>query len=96
MILELPATIQAEFPALAAHWQQIKSKFRQQQVPAHTTLLREGELATHLYLIVQGSLRMWHTTAEREVTLQFFFENQPVTSFESFFGGSPVIRLSKR
>ncbi len=32
---------------------------------------------------------MWHTTPEREVTLQFFFENQPVTSFESFYLNQP-------
>lgn len=89
MNFELTAPIRQEFPALAAHWAQIKPKFQKRQVPAQTTLLNEGEIATQLYLVIQGSLRMWHNTPEREVTLQFFFENQPVTSFESFYLDQP-------
>lgn len=85
----LPPYLGAQFPELATHWARLHTYFHAQHVPAHTVLLTEGTVATHLYLVVQGSLRMWHTTDQRDVTLQFFFENQPVASFESFYLGQP-------
>ncbi|MGP4116659.1 Crp/Fnr family transcriptional regulator [Levilactobacillus zymae] len=86
MAIELPAYLRAKFPELAAHWTSVQSKFKTASIPAQTTLLAAGDVATNLYLIVQGSLRMWRTTASgRDITFQFFFENQPVASFESFY-----------
>ena len=86
MAIELPAYLRAQFPELAAHWASVQSKFKTESIPAQTTLLAAGDVATNLYLIVQGSLRMWRTTASgRDITFQFFFENQPVASFESFY-----------
>lgn len=86
MAIELPAYLRAQFPELAAHWASVQSKFKTESIPAQTTLLAAGDVATNLYLIVQGSLRMWRTTASgRDITFQFFFENHPVASFESFY-----------
>lgn len=89
MTQPLPPYLRAKFPELAAHWAQVQTYFHPCHVPAHTILLTEGTVATKLYLVVQGSLWMWHTTDQRDVTLQFFFENQPVASFESFYLGQP-------
>ncbi len=89
MTHSLPPYLRTKFPELAANWTTVQARFQVRQVPAHTTLLTEGTIATSLYLIVRGSLRMWHTTDQRDVTLQFFFENQPVASFESFYLGQP-------
>lgn len=89
MTQPLPPYLRAKFPELAAHWAQVQTYFHPCHVPAHTILLTEGTVATKLYLVVQGSLRMWHTTDQRDVTLQFFFENQPAASFESFYLGQP-------
>ncbi|GEO68294.1 Crp/Fnr family transcriptional regulator [Levilactobacillus acidifarinae] len=90
MTNDLPAYLRVKFPELAAHWATIQPKFQTQTVPAQTTLLAAGDVATTLYLIVQGSLRMWRTTASgKDITFQFFFENQPVASFESFYLQQP-------
>lgn len=89
MTIALPPYLGAQFPELAAHWDQLQGHFRPQHVPAHTTLLTEGAVATQLYFVVRGSLRMWHSTDQRDVTIQFFFENQLVASFESFYLGQP-------
>lgn len=89
MSVELPPYLSSEFPELALHWDILQTKFHLQTVPAHTTILNEGDVATSLFLIVDGSLRMWHSDNKRDVTIQFFFENQPVASFESFYLGCP-------
>ncbi|MFC6294447.1 Crp/Fnr family transcriptional regulator [Lactiplantibacillus daoliensis] len=78
-----------QFPALMAHWPTLKSKFTAKKVSAGTTLLSEGDVATHLYFIISGAARLSHSSAERDITLQFFFENQIVASFESFYLDQP-------
>ena len=59
-------------------------------VPARTTLLLEGNIANHLYIIQQGIVRLWHASADgHDITLQFFGAGQAVCSFESFYLGTP-------
>lgn len=89
MTVELPTYLKSEFPDLADNWNTLQTKFQLKTLPAHTTILNEGEISTSLFLIVQGSLRMWHNNENQEITLQFFFENQPVASFESFYLSQP-------
>ncbi|MDJ1498260.1 cyclic nucleotide-binding domain-containing protein [Cytophagaceae bacterium DM2B3-1] len=52
--------------------------------PAKTILLREGEIAKKIFLIKYGCVRAWLNHDGVEVSLQFFFEGEMVTSFESF------------
>ncbi|MFD1420051.1 Crp/Fnr family transcriptional regulator [Lactiplantibacillus songbeiensis] len=87
--MELPAYLGQQFPELKAHWPQLKSLFVPQQVPAGTTLLSEGQVATEIYIVTSGALRLWHNSERQEITLQFFFENQLVSSFESFYLDQP-------
>ena len=58
-------------------------------VPAKTTLLDEGEVATKVFLIKQGSLRLWLNNKGRDRTIQFFFEGGVVSSFESVIRQEP-------
>ena len=78
-----------QFPAMAAHWATIQPHFIRQNVSSETTLLAEGEVAENLYFIVSGAARLTHSSDGRDVTLQFFFENQIVASFESFYLNQP-------
>lgn len=48
-------------------------------------LLREGDVSNDLFFVEHGLLRLWHNTDGKDVTLQFFSENQMVSSFESFY-----------
>jgi len=49
--------------------------------PAKTTLLREGEISKNIYFIREGCLRFWFNNEGKDITMQFFFENQPVSGF---------------
>lgn len=55
-------------------------------VPKKTVLLRQGEIADRIYVVNKGALRLWHSTPDgRDITIQFFFNGQIVSSFESFY-----------
>lgn len=63
--------------------------FIEEVVPVKTILLQEGAIARKIYFIKQGCLRMWFNKEGKDITLQFFFENQSVASIESFLSGKP-------
>jgi CRP-like cAMP-binding protein len=74
-------------PGFDPRWHAFRHLFTEIQVPAKTTLLREGEVARQAYYIHQGCLRLWFNDNGKEITFQFFFENQGVSSMESFRTG---------
>jgi len=60
------------------------------EIPAGTILLSEGETATKIYLVVRGCLRGYFIKENgREITSQFFIENQMGSSFESVMTKKP-------
>lgn len=78
-------------PNIKDNWEQIKEMFTEIQVPPKTPLLREGDIANDLYFINQGCLRLWFNDDGRDITFQFFFEQQAVSSFESFYQNDPSL-----
>ncbi|HEY0297929.1 MAG TPA: Crp/Fnr family transcriptional regulator [Arachidicoccus sp.] len=73
-----------EFPIDDDKWKDYESYFIRMEVPAKTTLLREGDIAKKLFLIEKGCIRVWYNNNGKDVTFQFFFENSAVASIESF------------
>lgn len=65
--------------------------FTELNVPAKTTLLRAGETARHAYYIQKGCIRLWFNDNGKDITFQFFFEGQGVSSIESFRTGRPSL-----
>ena len=59
------------------------------QLPAKTTLLEAGNVATDIFLARTGCLRSWFNADGKDVTLQFFMPGQPVASFESLVNSAP-------
>ena len=59
------------------------------QLPAKTTLLEAGNVATDIFLVRTGCLRSWFNADGKDVTLQFFMPGQPVASFESLVNSAP-------
>jgi CRP-like cAMP-binding protein len=60
------------------------------EVPAKTTLLYEGDIATKLFVVIKGCLRSYFIKESgAEMTSQFFIEGQMVASFESATTGKP-------
>src|ERR1700709_2629359 len=67
-----------------ALWDTYTSCFKQITVPAKTVLLKEGGISKKLFLIEKGCIRVWFNNNGKDVTFQFFFENNTVASVESF------------
>jgi CRP-like cAMP-binding protein len=78
-------------PHFDPNWGAFKDSFTEIHVPAKTILLREGEVARQAYYIRQGCLRLWFNDNGKDITFQFFFENQGVSSIESFRTGRPSL-----
>jgi len=72
-------------------WETINSKFRKREYAPKTTLLFEGDQAEFLYLIQNGSVRLWFNDNGKDITVQFFFEDQMVSSFESLYRNEPSL-----
>jgi CRP-like cAMP-binding protein len=72
-------------------WNSYRQYFKEMQVPARTTLLREGEIARKVFLVEKGCVRAWFNNNGKDVTFQFFFENDRVSSTESFEKNIPSI-----
>src|SRR5690606_5820868 len=62
---------------------------KQQEVPASTILLQAGTVRKKMYFIEKGCLRTWVNNDGKEITTQFFFEGDSVSSIESFRTNRP-------
>ena len=65
--------------------------FARQEVAAKTILLREGEVSNKAYFIEKGCMRLWFNNNGKDVTFQFFFEGEAVSSVESFRTNRPSL-----
>ena len=65
-------------------WNKYEHLWKRLEVKSKTILLNEGEISDKAYLIEKGCLRLWFNNQGKDVTFQFFFENEAVSSFESF------------
>lgn len=70
-------------------WDEYKHLFKRREIPAKTTLLEQGQISKTGYFIEKGCLRSWFNHNGKDVTFQFFFEGERVSSVESFRTGQP-------
>ena len=70
---------------------QFSNLFKRQHVDAKTVLLREGQISRTMFFIEKGCLRTWVNNEGKEITTQFFFEGDSVSSFESFRTNQPSL-----
>lgn len=78
------------FPILKKHWEKIFHLIKIQNFNAKSLLLEKGEISDNLYIIIKGCLRLFYIkNDDEEYTSQFFFENQLVSSLESFIEKKP-------
>lgn len=63
--------------------------FQEKEIASRTILLKEGQISNYMYFVKKGCLRLWLNNEGNDVTVQFFFENQAVSSFESFLERKP-------
>lgn len=72
-------------------WSQFQDSFVEIEIPSKTILLRDGEISSHIFYIKKGCLRQWFNKDGKDITLQFFFENQAVASIDSFLSNKPSL-----
>lgn len=65
-------------------WDEFVQYYHRLEVPARTILLHEGEVSKRAFTIEKGCLRVWFNNDGTDTTFQFFFENENVSSIESF------------
>src|SRR5690606_28954575 len=73
------------------NWEIFCPYFKQEEVPARTILLQEGKVSRKMYFIEKGCLRTWVNNDGKEITTQFFFEGDTVSSIESFRTNQPSL-----
>lgn len=78
-----------KFPLTDEKWLEYTGYFNRAEIPAKTTLLEEGEISKKLFIIEKGCIRVWFNNNGKDLTTQFFFENQSVASIESFMKKIP-------
>lgn len=72
-------------------WNKFNHLFKRQEIPARTILLREGDISKTAYLVEKGALRTWFNNHGNDITTQFFFEGDSVSSIESFRTNHPSL-----
>ncbi|HNV27504.1 MAG TPA: Crp/Fnr family transcriptional regulator [Cyclobacteriaceae bacterium] len=70
----------------------LESAFTFRQIPKKCKLVCKGEVATELYFINKGLIRLYYTKAEEEITGFIFKENLFASSYDSFLRKEPSIQ----
>ncbi|MGE0929712.1 Crp/Fnr family transcriptional regulator [Peijinzhouia sedimentorum] len=83
--------LKKRFPLDNNKWLEYESYFKQIVVPAKTILLQEGDTAKKVFFIEKGCIRVWFNNNGKDITFQFFFEGDRVSSTESFKKNIPSI-----
>lgn len=76
---------------IITEWEKFSHLLKRQEIPAKTTLLQEGKIARTMFFIEKGCLRTWVNNEGKEITTQFFFEGDSVSSIESFRTNQPSL-----
>lgn len=72
-------------------WRKFSHFFKRREIPAKATLLQEGQISKSAFYIEKGCLRSWFNNNGKDITFQFFFEGQAVSSIESFKTNQPSL-----
>lgn len=83
--------LKKKFPIKEKNWPLYEDSFKRLELPAKTTLLKEGEISRKAYFIEKGCLRVWFNNDGKDVTFHFFFEGDRVSSTESFKKNIPSL-----
>jgi len=80
-----------QFPGLNPFWDKYLEFQTRLEVPAKTILLEEGKVSRQYIFIEKGCVRAFFNNNGKDKTIQFFFENEGLTSLESFVNNTPSL-----
>lgn len=78
-------------PHLKEQLKKYEGLCRRAEIPARTLLLREGEISMRSFYVEKGCLRVCFNNQGKDLTCQFIFEGQVVSSADSFKKNIPSI-----
>jgi len=78
-----------KFPRYAGILDDHAGLFSTVALPTGSVLVREGEISRHAYFVESGCARVWLSHQGKDLTFQFVFENQGISSVESFLNHTP-------
>jgi len=73
------------------NWDKFRDIFVEREISSKTILLNEGEISNQLHFIKKGCLRISFNKEGKDITLQFFFEGQVVSSIDSLMSNQPSL-----
>lgn len=76
---------------LTAEWERFRHFFKREEMPAKTILLKEGQISERMFYIEKGCIRLSFNKDGKDITFQFFFEGEGVSSAESFRNNEPSL-----
>ena len=76
---------------LNAEWEKFRHLFNREELPTKTILLKEGETSERMFYIEKGCVRLSFNKDGKDITFQFFFEGEGVSSAESFRNEEPSL-----
>jgi len=79
------------FPELNAYWDKYHGFQERLELPAKSVLLEEGKVSQNYIFIEKGCVRTFFNNNGNDKTVQFFFENEGLTSLESFTTNAPSL-----
>jgi len=79
------------FPQLNVYWDKYLPFQKRMEVPAKTVLLEEGLRSQNYIFIEKGCIRIYFNNNGDEKTVQFFFENEGLSSLDSFMNDIPSL-----
>lgn len=72
-------------------WKKLHNLFKEIEIPEKILLLEENEISKYLFIVKKGCLRSWVNNNGKDITTQFFFEGDGVSSIESFKTRQPSL-----
>jgi CRP-like cAMP-binding protein len=76
---------------LNAEWEKFRHFFKREEIPAKKVLLKEGRVSEKMFYIEKGCIRLSFNKDGKDITFQFFFEGEGVSSAESFRHNEPSL-----
>jgi CRP-like cAMP-binding protein len=80
-----------KFPQLNTYWDKYLPLQKRMELPAKTVLLEEGKISQNYIFVEKGCVRFFFNNNGDDKTVQFFFENEGLTSFDSFINNIPSL-----
>lgn len=93
MFDQLVATIKQVVSLNSKELAQIENAFSFRKIPKKHRLAKEGEIATELYFLNKGILRLLYNNDGDEITAFIFSENLFASSYDSFLQQKPSVQI---